>query len=113
MRKSSLPLRLLSHDTLTTLFADTSYADMTAFYLAVGEGRLSATTVVQRLLQSHGGSEGATEDLAETVAPPGPVPCGAGARRAIPASSSTVTTTSGSSSRSAVHPCQVMRSRVS
>ena len=69
MRKSSLPLRLLSHDTLTTLFADTSYADMTAFYLAVGEGRLSATTVVQRLLQSHGGSEGATEDLAETVAP--------------------------------------------
>ena len=39
--------------------------DVTALYAAVGEGRISATTVVQRLVQAHGGADGATEDLAE------------------------------------------------
>jgi GTP pyrophosphokinase len=69
LRKYGVPLRLLSNDTLPRLFADMNYADMSAFYLAVGEGRLNANTVAQRLLQAHGGSEGATEDVAETVAP--------------------------------------------
>jgi GTP pyrophosphokinase len=35
----------------------------------VGEGKLAATTVVQRLVQAHGGAEGAVEDLAEVASP--------------------------------------------
>jgi GTP pyrophosphokinase len=70
MRKNALPLqRLMSNASLSALASDLHYADVTAVYQAVGEGRLSASTIVQRLVQVHGGDEGATEDLAETIAP--------------------------------------------
>jgi GTP pyrophosphokinase len=70
MRKNALPLqRLMSNASLSALVSDLHYADITAVYQAVGEGRLSASTIVQRLVQSHGGDEGTTEDLAETMAP--------------------------------------------
>jgi guanosine-3',5'-bis(diphosphate) 3'-pyrophosphohydrolase len=68
MRKAGLPLhRLLTSGALSTLVAELNYPDVTAFYRAVGEGKLTAANVVQRLVQQHGGTEGATEDLAETV----------------------------------------------
>jgi GTP pyrophosphokinase len=35
----------------------------------VGEGRVSATSVVQRIMAAHGGAEGATEDLSEVINP--------------------------------------------
>ena len=70
MRKQGLPLqRLLGGDALVTLARSLRYADVSALYAAVGEGHLSAQSVVQRLVQSLGGEEGAVEDLAETAVP--------------------------------------------
>jgi len=68
MRKAGLPLqRLLGGDALTTLARDLRYTDVTALYAAVGEGHVSATSVVQKVVASLGGSEGAVEDIAETA----------------------------------------------
>ena len=70
MRKAGLPMaRLFSTSSLQALLADMHYADVTALYVAVGEGKVTATSVVQRLMQAHGGADGATEDLAEAINP--------------------------------------------
>ncbi len=68
MRKEGMPLkRVLTHDTLTTVATEMRLADVSALYAAVGEGNLGAQTVVRRVLDLHGGEEGAAEDLAEGV----------------------------------------------
>jgi guanosine-3',5'-bis(diphosphate) 3'-pyrophosphohydrolase len=70
MRKQGLPLqRLFGGEALVTLAKDLRYPDVSALYAAVGEGHLSAQSVVQRLVQALGGPEGAVEDLAETAVP--------------------------------------------
>jgi GTP diphosphokinase / guanosine-3',5'-bis(diphosphate) 3'-diphosphatase len=70
MRKQGLPLqRLLSGDLLPTLAQELRYTDVSGLYAAVGEGHLSAQTVVQRLVASMGGPEGAVEDIAEVAVP--------------------------------------------
>jgi guanosine-3',5'-bis(diphosphate) 3'-pyrophosphohydrolase len=70
MRKSSLPMqRLLSGDQLVTIARDMHLTDLTALYVAVGENRVSAESVVQKLVASLGGVEGAIEDLAEATTP--------------------------------------------
>jgi GTP pyrophosphokinase len=70
MRKQGLPLqRLLGGDALVTLAKDLRFADVSALYAAVGEGHLSAQSVVQRLVHALGGPEGAVEDIAETASP--------------------------------------------
>jgi GTP pyrophosphokinase len=70
MRKAGLPLqRLLGGEALLTLAKDMRLVDITALYAEVGEGRVSAQAIVQRVMQSMGGSEGAVEDLAETAVP--------------------------------------------
>jgi len=70
MRKQGLPLqRLLSGEVLLSLAKEMRYADLAALFAAVGEGHLGAQAVVQRLVQSLGGEEGAAEDLAETAVP--------------------------------------------
>jgi GTP pyrophosphokinase len=70
MRKSGLPIqRLLSGEQLPTLATELRYPDLSALYAAVGEGHLSAQSVVQRLVQALGGPEGAVEDIAETALP--------------------------------------------
>jgi GTP diphosphokinase / guanosine-3',5'-bis(diphosphate) 3'-diphosphatase len=70
MRKAGLPLqRLFGGDALKTMASDLRYTDVTALYAAVGEGHVSATSVVQKLVASLGGSEGAVEDIAETAVP--------------------------------------------
>ncbi|HEU5269130.1 MAG TPA: bifunctional (p)ppGpp synthetase/guanosine-3',5'-bis(diphosphate) 3'-pyrophosphohydrolase, partial [Jatrophihabitans sp.] len=70
MRKSALPMqRLLGGDQLVTIARDMHLADVTALYVAIGEGHVSAQSVVQKLVSSLGGVEGATEDLAETAIP--------------------------------------------
>ncbi|HEX3707948.1 MAG TPA: TGS domain-containing protein, partial [Mycobacteriales bacterium] len=67
MRKASLPLqRLMGGDALVTLANDLSYADVSALYAAVGEGHVSAQTVVSRLVAALGGPQGAVDDIAET-----------------------------------------------
>jgi guanosine-3',5'-bis(diphosphate) 3'-pyrophosphohydrolase len=70
MRKQGLPLqRMMTNQALTTIAADLHQADITALYASVGEGRISAATIVQRLVESAGGVDGAADDAAETVSP--------------------------------------------
>jgi GTP diphosphokinase / guanosine-3',5'-bis(diphosphate) 3'-diphosphatase len=79
MRKQGLPLqRLLSSESLSSIALDLHYADISALYAAIGENHVSAQHVVQRLIQSLGGEEGTTEDLAESTMPALP---GQGERR--------------------------------
>ncbi|KAA1424211.1 bifunctional (p)ppGpp synthetase/guanosine-3',5'-bis(diphosphate) 3'-pyrophosphohydrolase [Nocardioides antri] len=68
MRKEGLPLkRLLTHESLSLVAEHFRLADVTALYAAVGEGNLGAQAVVRRVIEMHGGDEGAQEDLAEAV----------------------------------------------
>lgn len=68
MRKEGLPLkRLLSHESLMLVADQLKLADVSALYAAVGEGNLGAQTVVRRVIDLHGGDQGAAEDLAEGV----------------------------------------------
>jgi GTP diphosphokinase / guanosine-3',5'-bis(diphosphate) 3'-diphosphatase len=70
IRKQGLPLqRLAAADTLLTLARDLRYTDVSGLYAAVGEGRVSAQSVVEKLVRSVGGLAGAQEDLAETTLP--------------------------------------------
>jgi len=68
MRKEGLPLkRLLTRDSLSEVAAHFKLDDVTGLYAAVGEGNLSAQTVVRQVIDLHGGDDGAAEDLAEGV----------------------------------------------
>jgi GTP diphosphokinase / guanosine-3',5'-bis(diphosphate) 3'-diphosphatase len=70
MRKQNLPLqRLLGGDSLMGLAQEMRYADISALYAAVGEGHVSAQNIVARLVQSLGGEDGATEEIAEATTP--------------------------------------------
>ncbi|WP_460828632.1 RelA/SpoT family protein [Nocardioides hungaricus] len=68
MRKEGLPLkRLMSHESLMLAAGHFKLADVSALYAAVGEGNISAQAVVRRVIDLHGGAEGAAEDLSEGV----------------------------------------------
>ncbi|WP_242497401.1 RelA/SpoT family protein [Nocardioides oleivorans] len=68
MRKEGLPLnRLMTHDILALVAEHFHHADVSALYAAVGEGNLSAQAVVRRVIDIHGGDEGAQEDMSEGV----------------------------------------------
>jgi GTP diphosphokinase / guanosine-3',5'-bis(diphosphate) 3'-diphosphatase len=68
MRKQNLPLqRLATADALNAIASELRYADLSALYAAVGEGHVSAQSVVAKLIKSAGGVEGAQEDLAEAT----------------------------------------------
>ncbi len=70
MRKQGLPLqRLATADTLINLARDLRYPDVSGLYAAVGEGRVSAQSVVEKLVRSVGGLAGAQEDIAEATLP--------------------------------------------
>jgi GTP pyrophosphokinase len=67
MRKAALPLqRLMGGDALVNVARDLQFNDVAALYAAVGEGHVSAQTVVQRLVAALGGPDGAVDDIAET-----------------------------------------------
>jgi len=80
MRKQGLPLqRLATADALLAVAHDLRYVDLSALYTAIGEGHVSAQSVVAKLVKSAGGVEGAQEDLAETTLltrAPKPLPVG-------------------------------------
>jgi GTP diphosphokinase / guanosine-3',5'-bis(diphosphate) 3'-diphosphatase len=80
MRKQNLPLqRLATADAVLAVAHDLRYADLSSLYAAVGEGHVSAQSVVAKLVKSAGGIAGAQEDLAETTLPtraPKPLPAG-------------------------------------
>jgi GTP pyrophosphokinase len=68
MRKEGLPLtRLITHDVLALVAEHFHHADVSALYAAVGEGNLSAQAVVRRVIDLHGGNDGAAEDMSEAV----------------------------------------------
>ncbi|KRC35732.1 GTP pyrophosphokinase [Oerskovia sp. Root918] len=70
MRKQNLPIqRLLSHESLVALANEMRYPDVSALYAAIGEGQVSAASVVQKLVHAMGGEDGASEDLAEVARP--------------------------------------------
>jgi GTP pyrophosphokinase len=74
VRKQGLPLqRLLAGEALPNLAQSLHLADVSALYAEVGEGRVSAQHVVQRIMAALGGAEGAVEDIAETAVPTRPV----------------------------------------
>ncbi len=68
MRKQNLPLqRLATADALNAIATELHYTDLSTLYAAVGEGHVSAQSVVAKLVKSAGGVEGAQEDLAEAT----------------------------------------------
>ncbi|AOZ72650.1 bifunctional (p)ppGpp synthetase/guanosine-3',5'-bis(diphosphate) 3'-pyrophosphohydrolase [Boudabousia tangfeifanii] len=70
MRKQNLPLRrLLTHETLLAVATDLGYVEVSGLYAAVGEHNISAANVINRLLEIHGGDDGAEETLSEAIVP--------------------------------------------
>ncbi len=70
MRKQGLPIqRLMTTANLVPIAQDLRHADITALYAAIGDGRTSADSVVKRIVEGLGGSQGAAEDAAENTAP--------------------------------------------
>ncbi len=83
MRKQGLPLqRLMSAETLKAIASELRYPDLTGLYAAVGEGRISAQSVVTRVVRAVGGTAGAQEDLAEVTPIPPKAPKASRARTA-------------------------------
>jgi GTP diphosphokinase / guanosine-3',5'-bis(diphosphate) 3'-diphosphatase len=73
MRKQGLPLqRMATGDALLAIATEMRFNDLSALYAAVGEGHVSAQSVVSKLVQSVGGVAGAQDDLAETALPTRP-----------------------------------------
>ena len=70
MRKQGLPLqRMMTNQALTAIAAGLHQTDISSLYASVGEGRISADTIVKRLIESAGGVEGAADDAAEVITP--------------------------------------------
>ncbi|MEV6327456.1 bifunctional (p)ppGpp synthetase/guanosine-3',5'-bis(diphosphate) 3'-pyrophosphohydrolase [Streptomyces sp. NPDC051909] len=70
MRKQNLPIqRILTGDSLVTLAHELRYSDISSLYAAIGEGHVTAQSIVQKLVQALGGEEAATEDIAEAAPP--------------------------------------------
>ncbi len=70
IRRQGLPLQqIVSGGALQAVAVESRFADVTALYAAIGEGRLSPHAVVQRLVHALGGAEAAVEELAEFTSP--------------------------------------------
>lgn len=66
MRKQGLPIqRLMNAPALLPIAQELRYNDIAGLFAAVGESRLSAAAVVQRLVLSLGGEQGTVDDIAE------------------------------------------------
>ena len=116
MRKQGLPLQRLLVRRLAghPIAHDLRYADISALYAAIGEGHVSAQSVVQRLVagpRRRGGRDrGPRRDRRRRTSDAAGAPA---APAATPASSSRASTTSGSSSRAAARRCRATRSSAS
>jgi GTP diphosphokinase / guanosine-3',5'-bis(diphosphate) 3'-diphosphatase len=68
MRKQGLPLqRLATGDALLAIARELRYAELSSLYAAIGEGHVSAQSIVAKLVKSAGGIAGAQDDLAEAT----------------------------------------------
>jgi GTP diphosphokinase / guanosine-3',5'-bis(diphosphate) 3'-diphosphatase len=71
VRKEGLSLqRMLTHEALAAVAQDLRYSDVSSLYAAVGEGTVTAQSVVRRLMQAIGGAEEEAEDVSEGVSLP-------------------------------------------
>ena len=71
LRRRSLPMqRLLNTPDLLSIAAYYRMSDVSALYAAIGESRLDAAVVVDRLIAGRGGTEAATDDTEEETPPP-------------------------------------------
>jgi GTP diphosphokinase / guanosine-3',5'-bis(diphosphate) 3'-diphosphatase len=70
VRRGGIPLqRLMGADSMAALARELRYLDVSALYTAVGEGRISARHVVQRLIAQLGGADDAEDEIAERATP--------------------------------------------
>jgi GTP pyrophosphokinase len=70
LRKEGLPVQKLTNSPLLTKLSETmNYADLDAFYAALGEGHISGKTIAQRLAKELRGGE-AEEQLPTTARQP-------------------------------------------
>ena len=70
IRKQNLPLhRLMANQSLVAVAHELRIKGIEDLFASIGEGKVSAQSVVNKLIQIHGGEEGASEDLAEAIAP--------------------------------------------
>ncbi len=70
MRRQGLPLqRVLGSVDLLPIVQDLHYPDVSSLYAAIGESRLSAQSVVGRIVEGFGGEEEAAEEVVEEVPP--------------------------------------------
>jgi guanosine-3',5'-bis(diphosphate) 3'-pyrophosphohydrolase len=70
MRKQSLPLqRLMTNRALNAIAIELHQGDVSGLFASIGEGRVSASTVVQKLVDAAGGVEAAADDVAEGLTP--------------------------------------------
>lgn len=70
MRKQNLPMqRLMGGETMSAIVQQLRYVDIDSLYAAVGEGHVSAGSIVEKVVAAHGGADGASEDLAEATVP--------------------------------------------
>jgi len=68
IRKEGLAIkRVMTHESLTRVAQEMKLPDISSLYAAVGEGNLTAKTVVRKVIEVSGGALGAAEDLAEAV----------------------------------------------
>lgn len=71
LRRRSLPMqRLLNTPDLLSIAAYYRMSDVSALYAAIGESKVDAAVVVDRLIAGRGGSEAATDDTEEETPPP-------------------------------------------
>ncbi|MDQ1307480.1 MAG: diphosphokinase / guanosine-3,5-bis(diphosphate) 3-diphosphatase [Actinomycetota bacterium] len=70
LRRRGLPVaQTVDGPELTAIAADLHHADIASLYRAIGDSRLSTDSVVERLVASRGGADGASDDVAEAVNP--------------------------------------------
>ncbi len=70
MKKQNLPLqRLMTHDAVLSVATGMGLKDISALYAAVGENRVSAQNVVNKLVEILGGDAGTEETLSEAITP--------------------------------------------
>ncbi|HET7414366.1 MAG TPA: bifunctional (p)ppGpp synthetase/guanosine-3',5'-bis(diphosphate) 3'-pyrophosphohydrolase [Arthrobacter sp.] len=70
MRKQNLPLqRMMTHNALTAVAHDMKYADISGLYAAVGDSHVSASSVIDKLVESLGGHEKPEEEFSEVDVP--------------------------------------------
>ena len=70
MRKQGLPLqRMMTNQALTSIAVELHQTDVSGLYASIGEGRVSAATVIQRLVDAAGGVEAAADEAADAFIP--------------------------------------------